>query len=346
MKQELKGYLHCVSPVINAKRSSSQFFDCQIQIGENKMIRGVCFSPPKRDKFQHLSTTGSPIKIRRFNLNDTENEVLMFKEVELSQLNDFREFERMDIAPNQIQPIANLQKLALQQLVTIKAKVARIESVKKQKIDETLTLDKQDIHVLDNTGTIVVTLWGKHIQSCELGLTYIFKNLRLRQKSDGRYLNIPKEQDIEVTFEQTEPLEGELASADLLPPITEVTQIALISGVSSISSYKACPQCSKKVKIQSQKRASCAKCNMDIPLKRCTTYWYLRLFLQGGESKQKLHLTVYQPGVQKIAELLKLDLETVDKDTLLDSISDMDEVLVTYDNVSKKLTHIELFSME
>ena len=117
MKQELKGYLHCVSPVMNAKRSS-QFFRYQIQIGENKMIRGVCFSPPKRDNFQHLSTTGSTIKIRRFNLNDTENDVLMFKEVELSQLNDFSEFVRMDIAPNQIQTITNLQKLALQQLVT------------------------------------------------------------------------------------------------------------------------------------------------------------------------------------------------------------------------------------
>ena len=98
-------------------------------------------------------------------------------------------------------------------------------------------------YVLDNTGTIVVTLWGKHVQSCELGLTYSFKNLRLRQKSDGRYLNTPKEQDIELTFEQTEPLEGELACPDLLPPITEVTQIALINGVNSISSYKACPQC-------------------------------------------------------------------------------------------------------
>ena len=83
---------------MNAKKSASQVFDCQIQIGENKMIRGVCLSPPKRDKFEHLSTTRSPIKIRRFNLNDTENEVLMLKEVELSQLNDFSEFERMVIA--------------------------------------------------------------------------------------------------------------------------------------------------------------------------------------------------------------------------------------------------------
>ena len=267
----------------------------------------------------------------------------MFKEVELSQMNDFSEFERMDTAPNEIQTIANMQNLALLQIVTIKGKVARVESVKKHKIDETLTLDKQDIHVLDNTGTIIVTLWGKHVQSCQLGLTYIFKNLRLHQKFDGKYLNTPKEQEIEVTIEKKQTLEGDLAPADLLPPITEVTQIALINGVNSISSYKACPQCSKKVKIQSQKRASCPKCNMDIPLKRCTTYWYLRLFLQIVENKQKLHLALYQPGVQKIAHLLKLDLETIDKNTLLDSISDMDEVLVTYDNVSKKLTDIDFF---
>ena len=78
---------------------------------------------------------------------------------------------------------------------------------------------------------------------------------------------------------------------------------------------------------------------MYIPLKHCTTYWYhIRLFLQVVESKQKLHLIVYQLGVRKIAELLKLDLETVNKDTLLDSISDMDEGLVTCDNISKK-TH-------
>ena len=106
-----------------------------------------------------------------------------------------------------------------------------------------MTLDKQDIHVLDNTETIAVTLWGKHVQSWELGLTYVFKDLRLRQKADGKCLETPKEQHIEVTFEETEPLEGDLASADFLPPITEVTQIALINGVNSISSYKACPEC-------------------------------------------------------------------------------------------------------
>ena len=85
---------------------------------------------------------------------------------------------------------------------------------------------------------------------------------------------------------------------------------------------------------------------MDIPLNCCATYWYLRLFLQIVESKQKLHLTVYKPGVQKIAHLSKLDLETIDKDTLPDNISDMEKVLVTYDNVSKKLTDIELYSMQ
>ena len=106
----------------------------------------------------------------------------------------------MDIAPDQIQTIANLQSLALLQLVTIKDKVVLIESVKKHRTDETLTLDKQDIHVSDNTGTIAVTLWSKHVQYCELGLTYVFKNLRLRQKSDGKCLKAPKEQHIEVTL--------------------------------------------------------------------------------------------------------------------------------------------------
>ena len=85
---------------------------------------------------------------------------------------------------------------------------------------------------------------------------------------------------------------------------------------------------------------------MDVSLKRCSTSWYLRLHMHIPESKQKLNLTVYHPAVEKIARLLQVELQSVDNNTLTDSILEMDEVLITYDSATKKLTDIELFSMK
>ena len=210
-----------------AKKSSSRFFDCQVQIGNNNVIRGACFSPPKRDHFLRISSTRSPVKIKCFSLNDNNNELLTYNQVQLTQLNEFNESERMDISPDQVQVISNLQSVALQQLVSIKAKVARADAVKNRKLMIQCLTSKTCTSLIKLAQQF---LWKKYVNSCEPRQTYIFKNLRLRQKADCRRLNTPKEIEIKVSFDEAPPFEGELASKDQLPPVTEVSQIAVIIG--------------------------------------------------------------------------------------------------------------------
>ena len=229
------------------------------------------------------------------------------------------------------------------QLVSIKAKVARADAVKNRKLMIQCLTSKTCTSLIKLAQQF---LWKKYVNSCEPGQTYIFKNLRLRQKADCRRLNTPKEEEIKVSFEEAPPFEGELASEDQLPPVTKVSQIAVIIGVTNVSSYKSCFICSKKVNKKSEKRGFCSRCNMDVSLKRCSTSWYLRPHMHIPESKQKLNLTVYHPAVEKIARLLQVELQSVDNNTLTDSILEMDEVLITYDSATKKLTDIELFSMK
>lgn len=62
-------------------------FDFQLQSKEKNM-RGVCFSPAKRELFQ--SVKGNPVRIKRFKIDQRSNtdDLLMNSNVEIQQLQE------------------------------------------------------------------------------------------------------------------------------------------------------------------------------------------------------------------------------------------------------------------
>lgn len=49
-----------------------KYFDFKLQI-EDKTVRGICFSPAKRKRFEEFSTRSGPVKIEKFRIDTTSN---------------------------------------------------------------------------------------------------------------------------------------------------------------------------------------------------------------------------------------------------------------------------------
>ena len=52
--KELEGYIHCLSPVKDTMNKQAKFFDFKVQLKE-EIVRGVCFSPEKKEKPRTVS---------------------------------------------------------------------------------------------------------------------------------------------------------------------------------------------------------------------------------------------------------------------------------------------------
>ena len=100
---------------------------------------------------------------------------------------------------NEIFSLRNLNNIAAEQLITVKAKIVNLSGVKVVPLANK-TLQKQEIDISDPTGTSKLLLWGENCeQSLDSGVTYIFSNFRLKVRGKSRYLNSPKMGDSSVT---------------------------------------------------------------------------------------------------------------------------------------------------
>lgn len=118
-KDEVAGYIHNVSPVKNGK-----YFDFQIQTKE-KVMRGVCFSPPKVKRFAEFSESATPVKLKKFRLDTSANteDLLMGHDVSLESLSEL-DFDKTTM-PTSIN-LNTIKSVCIGQLVTVTAKVSRL----------------------------------------------------------------------------------------------------------------------------------------------------------------------------------------------------------------------------
>ena len=118
-KDEVAGYIHSVSPVKNGR-----YFNFQIQTKE-KIMRRVCFSPPKVKRFTEFSESATPVKLKKFRLDTSANteDFLMGNDVSVESLSGL-DFDKTTM-PTSIN-LNTIKSVCIGQLVTVTAKVARL----------------------------------------------------------------------------------------------------------------------------------------------------------------------------------------------------------------------------
>ena len=148
----LAGY----SPVKDTINKRAKFFDFKVQLRE-QIVRGVCFSPEKKEKLKQFQKCKSPIKIRKYGQNHKygARNIVIDKRTQVILSAGPLSFACVDLDISD-KSIGSLKKVAPNQTVTIKGKVVSLYGRKKI---SGKNLSKQEGMIADSSDTIKVVLW-------------------------------------------------------------------------------------------------------------------------------------------------------------------------------------------
>ena len=168
-----------------------KFFNCYLKGGEKHYVNGVVFSPEKRHLVKEYSNDKIPVKINRYsNGNHFGSTSLVMNNKKI-----FKDASKPNSEPeqgneNEIVSWENLNNIAAEQLITVKAKTVNLSGVKVRSLANE-TFRKREIDVSDPTGTSKLLLWEESCeQSLESGASYIFINFRLKFRGRSRLLRL------------------------------------------------------------------------------------------------------------------------------------------------------------
>lgn len=159
------GYIHNLSPI-----KKDKYFDFELQT-KDKTVRGICFSPPKRKRFEQFSTNNSPVKIKKFRIDTKSNaeDYVMGNDVFIEHFPNIN-FEKREIPVSM--NIATAKSVCVGQLVSLKAKVAFLHPPKYNVGPNNLTL--QEAALVDSSDRTKFVLWQEYVGALQEGSTYAF----------------------------------------------------------------------------------------------------------------------------------------------------------------------------
>ena len=256
----IKCYVHTVSPIKISASGKYKYFNMTLQTSEGSKT-AVCFSPEKRTTLEKHQADKSPVKISNIKFSSNYGkENVVDQSSKISTIDDVG-FQYTQMAPPSVISLLALNQVSSEQLVTSKAKAAKVTGLKKTTTSRNPNsqLMKQELVIVDPTASVKVILWEQFVDCLKEGQTYVFKNLRLKCENNGSmYLNTPKSN--EFSFEECQEF-AETVVADV-QLVSSVEVCASIIGVESISTYQACLKCGKKAVAARGKLLKCESCHM------------------------------------------------------------------------------------
>ncbi|XP_074618443.1 uncharacterized protein LOC141877389 isoform X1 [Acropora palmata] len=175
-------YFHNISPVKTASTSNKKYFNCIVQCSD-KSVRAVCYLPEKRVELHALASTRSPVKLDNYKgPNNRDEDFVITKFTKIVPIDkkeiDFSFSEELTTtATGKPLNISAIQKVAAEQLISIKAKVVSLSGTKVQSTRYG-QLKKQVL--ADPTAHIKLVLWGDYVDTLQLNKTSALNNVRVK----------------------------------------------------------------------------------------------------------------------------------------------------------------------
>ncbi len=335
-------YIHSVSPIKTGGDKKYRYFDFNLQT-ESKVVRAVCFSPDRKEKFDHYEKTKSPVKITKYSENNrygTTNVVIERHTV--VEPAPPHPFERHDI--NQTTTISSLTNVTSGQQVTIKGHLTELFGSRKIFSKSGETHIKQDGLVSDATGTIKVTFWGDFVDIAEKGQTYNYKQFVYKNDNFGIYITTSSNAS---TLEQTDSLTEPLAKPNIDEEILTTKELTVnLLGISSASHYLSCSKCRRKIEETEDDDlfVFCSPCNLTQKVGFCTKQWVVKFFLQSTDNpNHKFYATAFHNIVQELAAKCSIEhpIDVMSSQQLTKSLlGGLNELKIVYDTRQKKIIEL------
>ena len=170
---------------------------------------------------------------------------------------------------------------------------------------------KQDVIIVDGSGSGKCVLWEENIGNLKEGECYLLKNFVVREYG-SKYLSMAKEGCEIVSIDDI----GETVLNDeVLQDDKEELTDAEIVGVGYLEKYKSCLRCKGRVEPVSKGIGRCFKdeCKMLQKYDKCTSYISAKLLFQS----KSLVLSLYAHGQMVRDIAATADMKEVSEETLL-----------------------------
>ena len=290
-EDEIIAYIHNVSPVKKGK-----YFDCILQT-KDSVVRGVCFSPPKLKRFKQASDNDTAVKVKKFRIDTTSNmeDVVMDWKTIIESTPPVN-FPKSDLP--QSFNLSTLSTLCVGQLISVTAKVAHMQPIKKISSNGK-ELQLREVTLVDPSSTMKLVLWEEYLDSVAVGTTYFFQHLRIKRDK------MTKEIFVNTAMSETK--------ITVCNPFTEALAIAVqtshvsatgeILGISTVNHYLGCMKCNKKVVATSKAGfLNCDTCPLKQKEKACKKNWYCKVAFEDME-KNEVTLTLFQDTIAQAFEI-------------------------------------------
>ena len=318
----LIGYLQNVSSnMISSK--GSEYFSFTVQKHDSS-VKAVCFSPKKhKQQVESKAESCSPCKLTKFVPHPSEKDVIWVnKNTEIDDARDtevnfsFRKIENETAALTTTKDVAEIK---VNQIVTIRGLLLFGEK-KPEQVPSRPNLTKLETSLVDDHGSIPVTLWNEQINTARDGQHYEIQNIRVRQYNGQKYLSSTTETKLlpsKHQLGQLQPQAIQKAKETLKRQLQEAEVLCDQVLTVEILKYFTCVSCKKKV--QSRQESSvlkCTNCNCHFLKDRSTKTTAARISIDGDG--QTSWYTLFTPSIQAI-------IDNVSTNTNGNNVDQMDE---------------------
>ena len=164
--QSLLGFIQNVSPT-KVSRKGSEYFSFQLQ-QRNAVIKAISFSPRKHKAIvERKAESGTPCKISKFSIHASEANVIWVNPN--TQINDALETavdfskETMTAEQASLCTTRDVEELQIYQSISIKGFVL-FGDRQPEKIPTKKDLTKREGCLVDEAGSVLITLWNEQIE--------------------------------------------------------------------------------------------------------------------------------------------------------------------------------------
>ena len=288
--ESLVGYIHEVSPTkVSIKGSSYLSFYIQ---DKERVSKAICFSPEKRKLVESKAESCTPCKVTKYNKtkNETDGNVLWINNSTRiddapDTLIDFP-YTKIKVEVPSLTSINDLQNVQVNQLVTLHGKVL-FGTNKSEKVGSK-GLVKIEGFLVDETGSIAVTVWNDQIAQLEDGNCYEAHSVRLRQYNGEKYITTTPTS----TFQKLLGCQLSI-SEEIIKDAVSMLQSQEISCQSvqtvEITQYYSSIACAKRVQSRpDSKLTKCDNCHVRFLLEKSKKNITARISIKTSEANTQL----------------------------------------------------------
>ena len=229
----------------------TEYFSFTVQKHDSS-VKAVCFSPKKhKQQVESNAESCSPCKLTKFVPHPSEEDVIWVnKNTEIDDARDTEvnfSFRKINETAT-ITTTKDVAEIKVNQIVTIRGLLLFGEK-KPEQVPSKPHLTKLETSLVDDYGSIPVTLWNKQINTARDGQHYEIQNIRVRQYNGQKYLSSTTETKLLLSKQlgQLEPQAIQQAKETLKRQIQEAEVLCAQVLTVEILKYFTCVNCNKKV---------------------------------------------------------------------------------------------------